>query len=67
MTTKEDIYALEKKLTEITEINNKHLKEKKNLELTTEYLTVTYINTDIDIINIYINTINTINTTLSLN
>lgn len=40
--TKEDIIKLEKKLKELTEINNKYLKEKKNLQITNEYLNVLY-------------------------
>jgi hypothetical protein len=36
--TREDIILLEKRMKELSDINNKYLKEKKNLEMTNEYL-----------------------------
>jgi hypothetical protein len=43
MTSKEDLVSLEKRIYELNELNNKYVKEKKNLEMTTEYLSVNII------------------------
>lgn len=40
--SKDDIVKVEKKIRELTEINTRYLKEKKNLEMTNEYLEVNF-------------------------